>query len=59
MHEELSKYEKYLKSLTPENGVVLDVFDNGFIFNPDKNNIEISVDPTEEYHYLYILHHSA
>ncbi len=57
MHEELSKYEKYLKSLTPENGVVLDVFDNGFIFNPDKNNIEISVDPTEEYHYLYISHY--
>ncbi len=56
MHVELSKYEKYLKSFTPENGVVLDVFDNGFIFNPDKNNIEISVDPTEEYHFLYISH---
>ena len=39
MHEELSKYEKYLKSLTPENGVALDVLSNEFKFNSDEKNI--------------------
>ena len=57
MNENLSKYEKYLRSLTPENGVVLDVLSNEFKFNSDKNNIEIFADPTEEYHFLYISHY--
>lgn len=50
---ESSKYDKYLKDRTPENGSVLSVLSNSARVDSDKKTIELFVDSSEEFHRAY------
>lgn len=50
---ESSKYDKYLKDRTPENGSVLSVLSNRATFNIDDKRVELWVDYDDEYFSTY------
>lgn len=50
---ESSKYDKYLKDRTPENGSVLSVLSNRATFNIDDKKVELWVDYSDEYFFTY------